>query len=270
MRVSIAVIRWIRDKVPAALRRLLIKHEAERVPCRVQVNPEGRPGLHISLAGTQREHVLLTDIEIRHIEVQVSLLRVLVTRPHRRLVARSTLESQRSAAITAQLHPVVVVTVGLPTRDRSVELRQGTRVTAIERYQTEPCNTSHAANSTGGPRQSWLRTRCGRHRRGRPRRRMGGLRIAAVGPADAGLSGKASSESPGCCGDTSTNCSSIAEPQASTPTGTVAKSLTGRAASGYGSVVYSWLHTISQRQRRPIGHDRIAPPDDHAVRVALR
>jgi hypothetical protein len=151
MRVSIAVIRWIRDKVPAALRRLLIKHEAERVPCRVQVNPEGRPGLHISLAGTQREHVLLTDIEIRHIEVQVSLLRVLVTRPHRRLVARSTLESQRSAAITAQLHPVVVVTVGLPTRDRSVELRQGTRVTAIERYQTEPCNTSHAANSTGDP-----------------------------------------------------------------------------------------------------------------------
>ncbi len=175
---------------PAALRRLLIKHEAERVPCRVQVNPEGRPGLHISLAGTQRQHVLLTDVEIRHIEVQVSLLRVLVTRPHRRLVARSTLESQRSAAITAQLHPVVVVTVGLPTRDRSVELRQGTRVTAIERYQTEPCNTSHAANSTGGPQQSWLRTRWGRHRRGRPGRRMGGLRIAAVGPAGGGVVGQ--------------------------------------------------------------------------------
>jgi hypothetical protein len=63
------------------------------VPCRVQVNPESCPGLDINLAGAQRQHLLFTDIEIRHIEVQVSLLRVLVTWPHRRLVARSALES---------------------------------------------------------------------------------------------------------------------------------------------------------------------------------
>jgi hypothetical protein len=64
--------------------------------------------LNIGLAGTQRQHLLLADVEVRHVEVQVRLLGLVVARPHRGPVARRALESQRGAAVAPQLHPLAV------------------------------------------------------------------------------------------------------------------------------------------------------------------
>ncbi len=59
----------------------------------------------------ERDDRSLADVEVVDIEIDVGLLRTVGVRPNGWLVIRRQLERQGRTGITAQLHPIAVVTI---------------------------------------------------------------------------------------------------------------------------------------------------------------
>lgn len=112
--------------------------------CEIEEYPKVRVGLPRGLAGAERHHFGLTDIEVVDIEVKVRLLRLVGTRPHRRLVVGSALKCESRPTVAAELHPVATVTIDLPTGDRAIERGEGLGVGTIEREHRETGNGGHS------------------------------------------------------------------------------------------------------------------------------
>ena len=72
--------------------------------------------LHLGLSSAQREHLLLTDVEVVDVEIEVQLLRVFVARPHRWHVTGRLLEGDGRPAVARQLRPLVVDVADRPSR----------------------------------------------------------------------------------------------------------------------------------------------------------
>src|SRR5690606_30444400 len=106
--------------------------EAERVPRRVRVNPEGpRAVLGVQRTGTQRQHLLLGGVQVLDLQVEVELLRVVGRGPPRRHVARGALEGEERAAGHLDLHPVALA-VGGAADHVGVETGQGARGRTVQ------------------------------------------------------------------------------------------------------------------------------------------
>ena len=73
--------------------------EAERMTGRVEEDAKGRAWLHVRFTCAHREYLLLGRIEIVDLEVEVGLLWVFATRPHRWIMVGCELEGERSAAV---------------------------------------------------------------------------------------------------------------------------------------------------------------------------
>lgn len=65
---------------------MTLEDETERMPGRVQEYPKFFTWLKLGLAGTERQHLALSLIEVVDREVDVRLLGTIGTRPHRRLM----------------------------------------------------------------------------------------------------------------------------------------------------------------------------------------
>ena len=112
------------------------EHQTERVPCRVEEDPK-RVGVWLKLgfACTEHDDGSFTGVEIIDVEIEMGLLRMVGTRPDRRLMIGGELECQRRTTIAAELYPVTIVTLHIPTGDTCIELGETARVGAVEREE---------------------------------------------------------------------------------------------------------------------------------------
>ena len=121
---------------------------------RIEVDAKERARLHVVLAGTDRQYRQFADIKVIDFEVEVLLLRVLLTGPLRGLVVVDALERQCRAAIADEFDPVVGgVFIEGPTGYRRVEPGQFTRAAAVDgcpgkasdlRHGPQHCTTTAA------------------------------------------------------------------------------------------------------------------------------
>jgi hypothetical protein len=119
------------------------------MPGRVQVDAERLAWLELSLAGTDRQNLLLTAVEIGHIEVQMQLLRVLVARPNRWFVAGGSLKRDSRACVALEHHPATAVVLDRPSGDGAVKGSETLRITTVDGYEAIACNTFHTATILG-------------------------------------------------------------------------------------------------------------------------
>jgi hypothetical protein len=123
--------------------------QAERVPRRVEVHAEALGvGLKLCLPSADREHRSFPDIEVVDIEIDVSLLRMLVPRPHGSDELGDPLEGDRHSPIGGQLHPLRVLATPAHREagDLAVEPGEGQRRGTIECDEAELGDTSHGSD----------------------------------------------------------------------------------------------------------------------------
>ena len=124
---------------------------------RIEEHSERRVGLQRRLAGTDVEHRSLTRVEVRHVEVKVHLLRMVVTWPYRGDVFVDLLKRDRRTNVAAQLNPIgMFAQHDLPSGDCCVERSEHRRVRAINRNEAQTGNRGHALDGTARQRQGRL------------------------------------------------------------------------------------------------------------------
>ena len=113
------------------------------MPRRVEIDPEGLAWLKICLQRPQSKHLLLTEIEIGHVEIKVSLLGLVIARPDRWFMIRRQLKGDRRSGVAAQFHPTAAVVFHRPPRNGAVKGSQGLRIATVDCYEAEAGDTGH-------------------------------------------------------------------------------------------------------------------------------
>jgi len=117
--------------------------------CRIQEHTERLTRLELGFPCAYRQHPLLTDIEVRHIEIDVRLLWMLGTWPHGRYMIGSELKRNSRTTTTAELKPIVIATgIHFPASDGTVEVRQLSRVATVEGNEAETGDGCHDGDTT--------------------------------------------------------------------------------------------------------------------------
>lgn len=112
--------------------------------CRIEKHTERLARLEFGLSRADRQHPLLADIEVRHIEIDVRLLWMLSTRPHGSYMIGSELKRNGRTATTAELKPIVIAAgIHFPASDGTVEVRQLSRVATVEGDEAETGDGCH-------------------------------------------------------------------------------------------------------------------------------
>ena len=106
--------------------------EAEGMACRVEEHPERGPRLVVMLGCAQPEDGRFRRVEIVDVDIDVHLLRHLLTRPTRCREPVHFLEADGVAVLGAHRPPVVAARLHLPIKQCAVELRQSLGVGAVE------------------------------------------------------------------------------------------------------------------------------------------
>jgi hypothetical protein len=125
------------------------------MPRWIEEDPKGiRLRLRVGHACTHRNDCSFPGIEVIDLEIDVGLLRMIGARPNWRHMIGRKLKCQGRATVTAQLHPLAIVALHLPTGDLGVELGNTSRVGAVEREYGELGNRVHGLKSTQPPESS--------------------------------------------------------------------------------------------------------------------
>ncbi len=116
--------------------------QAEGMPCRVAVDPEGLRSSGKPLS-SQGQHLFLSAVDVTYRYVQMHLLRVAGIGPLWRLQVRRDLEGQAGpvGCITDD-HPVTVILHPLHAEQFLIEDRQATRVRAVDHKSVPPSDHS--------------------------------------------------------------------------------------------------------------------------------
>jgi acyl-CoA reductase-like NAD-dependent aldehyde dehydrogenase len=117
------------------------------VPNRVEEHTKRLPRLELRFTGAERQHLLLTNVEINDIEVEMGLLRMTTARPSRRLERVDTLERQRGSPVVGKRDPLAaflqVLVLYLPAGDACIEASESVGVGTVESEETQTSDSCH-------------------------------------------------------------------------------------------------------------------------------